>query len=69
MTDIEYPEEATPIDPDEAEDLLFTHITTRSELDRWEQENIVEALAWVDQTKPKYNRILIQYFFHHTFYI
>ena len=54
MTDLEYPEEATPVDPDEAEGLLFTHITTRKELDRWEQENIIEALTWVDQTKPKY---------------
>ena len=52
MPDFDYPDGATPIDPDEAEDLILTHITTRSELDRWEEENIVEAMAWLDRTKP-----------------
>jgi len=42
----DYPEGATPLDPDEIEGLLLSHITTRGELDRWEQENIVEAEAW-----------------------
>ena len=51
MPDFDYPEGATPIDPDEAEGLLLTHITIRGELDRWEQDNIVEALAWLDKTK------------------
>jgi len=40
------PEGATPLDPDEADGLLITHITTRAELDRWEQENIAETEAW-----------------------
>ena len=48
-----YPEGATPLDPNEIEGLLLTHITTKSELDRWEQDNINEALAWVEQRKPK----------------
>ena len=52
MIDLKYPEGATPIDPDEAEGLLLTHITTHGELNRWEQDNIVEALAWIDKTKP-----------------
>jgi len=52
MIDFKYPEGATPIDPDEAEGLLLTHITTHGELNRWEQDNIVEALAWIDKTKP-----------------
>ena len=52
MPDFNYPEGATPIDPDEAGDLLLTHLTTRSELDRWEQDNIVEALIWLDKTTP-----------------
>ncbi len=51
-TEFEYPEGATPIDPDEAEGLLLTHITTRGELDRWEQDNIIEALAWLDRARP-----------------
>lgn len=44
---------ATPLDLNEAEGLLLTHITTRSELDRWEQDNILEALAWLGKAKPK----------------
>ena len=53
MTDFEYTDGATPIDPDEAQGLLLSHITKRGELDRWEQENILEALNWLDKTKPK----------------
>jgi hypothetical protein len=52
MIDFKYSEGATPIDLDEAEGLLLTHITTHGELNRWEQDNIVEALAWIDKTKP-----------------
>ena len=52
MIDFKYPEGATPIDPDEAQGLLLTHITTHGELNRWEQDNIVEALSWIDKTKP-----------------
>ncbi|MCD4717892.1 MAG: mobile mystery protein B [Desulfobacterales bacterium] len=53
MIDVKYPEGATPIDPDETEGLLLTHITTQGELNRWEQDNIVEAFAWIEKTKPK----------------
>ena len=35
----EYPSGATPIAPDEEEGLLLPHITNRTELDRWEQDN------------------------------
>ncbi|NOQ23137.1 MAG: mobile mystery protein B [Candidatus Aegiribacteria sp.] len=52
MPDFNYPVGATPIDPDEAEELILTHITTRIELDRWEEENILKAMAWLDSTKP-----------------
>lgn len=52
MPHFDYPEGATPIDPDEAEGLLLTHITTRGELDRWEQDNIIEVLTWLDRIKP-----------------
>ena len=48
---IDYPEGATPLDPDETEGLLLTHITTRGELDRWEQENIRQAYQWADNLK------------------
>ena len=40
------PEGATSLDPDEADGLLLSHITTRAELDRWEQENIAETEVW-----------------------
>lgn len=49
----DYPEGATPLDPDEAQGLLLSHITSRNELDRWEQENIAEAEAWVFRRTPR----------------
>ena len=52
MPHFDYPEGAIPIDPDEAKGLLLTHITTRGELDRWEQDNIVDVLTWLDRIKP-----------------
>ncbi len=52
MIELNYPEGASPIDTNEIEGLLLTHITTRAEIDRWEQDNINEALAWVEQHKP-----------------
>jgi len=42
----EVPDGATPIDPDEAAGLRLTHITTRGELNRWEQENIITGETW-----------------------
>ncbi|HIJ95420.1 MAG TPA: mobile mystery protein B [Desulfuromonadales bacterium] len=49
----DYPEGATPLDPDEARGLLLSHITNRTELDRWEQENIVEAETWAFRRAPR----------------
>ena len=45
------PEGATPLDPDEAEDLLPSHIRTRGELNVWEQENILVAASWIRRTR------------------
>ena len=53
MTELSYPQDATPLDPSEIVGLIPTHITTRSELDRWEQDNINEAMAWIEGRKPK----------------
>lgn len=47
------PEGATPLDPDEAEGLLPSHIRTRGELNIWEQENILVASAWVQRTRAE----------------
>jgi len=50
---IDYPDDATPLDPDEIKGLKSTHISTRQELDRWEAENIQEAMAWGQKLKKK----------------
>lgn len=47
MVEFKYPGGATPIDPDEMEGLKVKHITTREELNRFEQDNINEALQWL----------------------
>ena len=44
---------STPIDPDEARELLLIHVTDREDLNRWEYQNIKEALIWLDKAKPK----------------
>ena len=49
----DHPTGATPIDPDEAGGLLLSHITNRAELDRWEQNNIIEAEIWAFRSKPR----------------
>lgn len=52
MNHWEYPEGATPIDPDEAEGLIPDHILIRRDLDEWEQRNIIAAIAWLEKTRP-----------------
>jgi Fic-DOC domain mobile mystery protein B len=49
----EHTKGATPLDRNEMAGLIPSHMTTRKELDRWEQDNINEALAWVDKRRPK----------------
>lgn len=49
----DYPEGATPIDEDEKDGLLITHISTREELNEWEQRNITDAYSWLDRTRQK----------------
>jgi Fic-DOC domain mobile mystery protein B len=43
---ISYPEGATPLDPDEARELIPQHIATQAQLNEWEHQNIVEAQLW-----------------------
>lgn len=45
--DFEYIDGQTPIDEDEKEGLLIKTITTKGELDEFEQQNIEEAMQWV----------------------
>lgn len=37
---------ATPLDPDESEGLIQSHVSTRGELDELEEANIQEGLSW-----------------------
>lgn len=48
---MDYPEGATPLDPDELEGLKFKHITTRGELDHLEQANIQSGITWMKRSK------------------
>ena len=48
---MDYPEGATPLDPDELQGLKFKHIETRGELDQMEQVNIQSGLMWLDKQK------------------
>lgn len=50
---IDYPEGATPLDPDELGGLKFKHITTRSDLDELEQANIQEGLRRLSRRRRK----------------
>lgn len=50
---MEYPEGATPLDPDEMEGLKFKHVTTRGELDHLEQGNIQTGLQWLGRSRDK----------------
>ena len=53
MKQKELPKGATPLDTDEIEELKIKTITTRNELDRWEQQNIGEAMDWLDTRRNK----------------
>lgn len=47
----EEPAGATPLSPDDAAALIPSHITTRDELNAWEQANILEAARWVSSAR------------------
>ncbi len=53
MKNFNYDADATPLDPDEMAGLKLPHITTRGELDRWEQENINEAFNWLGRKRKE----------------
>jgi len=42
---------ATPLDADEAGDLIPGHLQTRDQINRWEQENILAATRWTLRTR------------------
>lgn len=44
---------ATPLDSDEVAALLPTHITTQSDLNAWEQANILQGAQWARRQKKR----------------
>ena len=60
--EIEYIEAQTPLDEDEKEGLLISTITTRSELDEFEQQNIEKAIEWTLKRKFKKGNIITEHF-------
>jgi Fic-DOC domain mobile mystery protein B len=48
----------TPLEEDEKEDLLIKSISTRGELDEFEQANILEALEWSLRMHRKMDEVL-----------
>ena len=49
--DLDYTNGKTPLDEDEKEGLLIKSITTRGELDEFEQQNIEKAMLWLKSKK------------------
>jgi Fic-DOC domain mobile mystery protein B len=60
--DFEYEEGQTPLDEEEKEGLLINTITTREELDEFEQLNIQKAVEWTIARKFKPEVILTEQF-------
>ncbi len=49
--ELDHPDGATPLDPDEIEGLRFKHVETRGELNQLEQQNIQNGLKWLERQK------------------
>ena len=66
---IDYPKGATRLDPDEAQGLLPSGISTRGQLDELEAANILEAVEWAsgrqrELLSPQYAQELHRRMFH-----
>lgn len=51
MSPLEAADGQTPLDPEEEEGLIPTHVETRGELNEWEQANIALALGWLSRRR------------------
>lgn len=60
--DLEYIDGQTPIDEDEKEGLRIETISTKGELDEFEQQNIEEAMQWVLGRKFKPSDVFTEKF-------
>jgi len=47
------PDGSTPLDQDEVDELVPTHLASRDDLNEWEQQNILDAVNWLENRKPK----------------
>ena len=56
--DLDYNEGQTPLDEDEKEGLLISTITTRGELDEFEQLGVEKANEWLLSRRLNVKRIL-----------
>jgi Fic-DOC domain mobile mystery protein B len=59
---LSYKDGQTPLDENETGGLLIQSITTREELDEFEQQNIESAIKWTMVTKFKKERVLSEEF-------
>lgn len=59
---LDYTDGQTPIDEEEKEGLLINTISTRGELDEFEQQNIEEAMQWVYNKKFKAKDVFTEQF-------
>ena len=60
--DFDYQEGQTPLDEDEKEGLLLPAISTRVELDEFEQLGVENAIAWLNKRKLSPDKILTNEF-------
>ncbi|HLG38061.1 MAG TPA: mobile mystery protein B [Chitinophagaceae bacterium] len=60
--DFDYTDNQTPLEEDEKEGLLIKSITTRAELDEFEQQNIEKAMFWLKSKKFTATDILTEKF-------
>ncbi len=51
IEDMDYSDGATPLDPDEMGGLIYSHLTTRGELDELESTNIDSGLYWLSRQR------------------
>ena len=63
----DYPEGATPLEPEELYDLIPVHIATQEQLNAWEQKNIVLAENWARFKKNIVSVDFIQQLHKHMF--
>jgi Fic-DOC domain mobile mystery protein B len=57
----EYPSGATPLDPNEIDGLIPSHISKQSELNEWEANNILKAENWLFSKTNHGNFLTIDY--------